>query len=229
MQFVYNGSNYKFIPSLSSVEVKSMNECLNNDVHQKYEATIQMNGEMISSSLEESSDGKKSREKKLIKESYEDYLQMIANRNPKKDKWIYNIIDGTAEQESILFKDDLCIVIPTYIWNGKNIDKLHILTMPTDISLRCIRSLDSSHISLLEHMKKKTLEIIQHKYGVEEYQLKMYFHYEPSTYHLHIHFVHINNHESRCSVECSHELQSVINNLSICSNYYKQFPLLVRK
>jgi hypothetical protein len=53
----------------------------------------------------------------------------------------------------------------------------------------------------------------------------MFFHYDPSTYHLHIHFVNTSNYDSRSSVEYSHELNSVIFNLSICSNYYKEAVL----
>jgi m7GpppX diphosphatase len=70
-------------------------------------------------------------------------------------------------------------------------------------------------------MKKVTLETIKNKYGIDECYLKMFFHYEPSTYHLHIHFVNAAYHDARTSVEYSHELNNVIFNLSIYSQYYK--------
>jgi len=108
------------------------------------------------------------------------------------------------------------------MWDGKSIDKLHILCMPTDITLRSIRSLTATHITLLEHMKRETVRIIKQNYGLDENQLKMFFHYEPSTYHLHIHFVNVSYHDSRSSVEYSHELNSVIFNLSICGDYYQR-------
>ena len=66
-----------------------------------------------------------------------------------------------------------------------------------------------------------TLNVIKNQYEISESYIKMFFHYEPYTYHLHIHFVHINNQECRSSVEYSHELNSVIFNLSICSDYYQ--------
>ena len=132
------------------------------------------------------------------------------------------IIDGISEQDSILYRDNQCIIIPTYMWDCKTIDKLHLICLPTDTNLRSIRSLDSSHIPLLEHMKNVTLDVIKNRYNIDEYYIKMFFHYEPSTYHLHIHFVNLANNDARSSVEYSHELNNVIFNLSICSDYYKK-------
>jgi m7GpppX diphosphatase len=192
---------------------------LKNDIYEKYDATAQIDGELVicnDVSLMRRS------EKKIIRETYDEYLRYIAKRDPAKDQWIYNIIDGTSEQESVLYRDELCIVIPTYMWDGKNVDKLHVLCMPMDLSLRCIRSLNSLHIPLLEHMKRKTIDIIKNNFNLDEHSLKMFFHYEPSTYHLHIHFVNSSCHDSRSSVEYSHELNNVIFNLSIYDNYYKQ-------
>ena len=221
MQVTIDNVNYKFIPSrltdVDSIIKKKLT--LKNDIYEKYDATAQIDGELI---ICNDVNLMRRSEKKIIRESYEDYLRYIAKRDPKKDQWIYNIINGISEQESILYRDEYCIIIPTYMWDGKNVDKLHVLCMPTDVSLRCIRSLNSSHIYLLEHMKRKTVEIIKNKYNLDEHYLKMFFHYEPSTYHLHIHFVNSSCHDSRSSVEYSHELNSVMFNLSICDDYYQR-------
>jgi m7GpppX diphosphatase len=108
------------------------------------------------------------------------------------------------------------------MWNSKDVDKLQIICLPIDKTLRTIRSLEFKDIPLLKHMKKVTCKIIKEKYGVDECYIKKFFHYEPSTYHLHIHFINIANVECQSSVEYSHEIDSVIFNLFICSNYYKQ-------
>jgi m7GpppX diphosphatase len=191
---------------------------MENDIYEKYEATAEISGELI---ICNDVTKMKHTEKKLVRETYEEYLISLQKRDPNKDKWIYNIVDGSSEQEQILYRDESCIVIPTYMWDSVNIDKLHILCLPTDVTLRSIRSLTAEHIELLEHMKKVTLETIKNKYGLDECYLKMFFHYEPSTYHLHIHFVNTAYHESRSSVEYSHELNNVIFNLSLYSQYYK--------
>lgn len=221
MQVNIDNINYKFIPSRLSTfdSIKKDELVLKNDIYEKYRATAQVEGELI---ICNDINQMRHFEKKIVRETYQDYLKYIKYRDPKKDQWIYNIIDGSSEQESILFKDELCVIIPTYMWDGINIDKLHILCLPTDITLRSIRSLTSAHIPLLEHMKKSCLNIIKQKYNIDEHYIKMFFHYEPSTYHLHIHFVNVAHHEARSSVEYSHELNNVIFNLSICSDYYKR-------
>ncbi len=220
MQVNIDNINYKFIPTkLSSVESITKDKLIfKNDIYEKYSATAELEGELI---VCNDANQMRKFEKKIVRESYEDYLRYIQKREQKKDQWIYNIIDGTSEQESVIYRDDKCIIIPTYMWDGKNLDKLHVLCLPTDISLRSIRSLNASHIPLLEHMKLATLRNIKYLYGIDECYIKMFFHYEPSTYHLHIHFVNVAHHEARSSVEYSHELNNVIYNLSICSDYYK--------
>jgi m7GpppX diphosphatase len=220
MQVTIDNVNYKFLPSqLTNVDSIIKNKMtLKNDVYEKYDATAQVDGELI---ICNDVNLMRRSEKKIIRETYDDCLRYIVKRDPKKDQWIYNIIKGTSEQDAILYRDEHCIIIPTYMWDGKNVDKLHILCMPTDVSLRSIRSLTAYHIPLLEHMKQKTIEIIKNNYGLDEQYLKMFFHYEPSTYHLHIHFVNTSYNDSRSSVEYSHELNNVIFNLSICDDYYK--------
>ena len=159
--------------------------------------------------------------RKVVSESYEDYEKNISAYDINKDKWIYNILDGIEEQEQILYQDDKIIIIPDYKWNNKELHKLHILTLPKDKALRSIRSLDQSHIDLLNHCKDKTCEIIKQLYNINPDTLKMYFHYAPATWHLHIHFVHLQNLEANSSVEYCHDLDSVMYNLSIKDDYYK--------
>jgi m7GpppX diphosphatase len=199
--------------------IKKNKLVLKNDIYEKYNANAEVEGELI---ICNDINQFRRFEKRIIREKYEDYLKYISKRDIEKDRWIYNIIDGKSEQDTILYKDEKCIVIPTYMWDGNNLDKLHILCLPTDISLRSIRSLRYEHIPLLEHMKNVTLNVIKNKYDIGEYYVKMFFHYEPSTYHLHIHFVNVAHHEARSSVEYSHELNNVMFNLSICDNYYQQ-------
>jgi m7GpppX diphosphatase len=198
---------------------------MENDIYEKYDATAIVDGELI---ICKDSSQMKQHVKKLAREDYKMYMQTLENRDPKKDQWIYNIIDGISEQDSVLYRDDKCIIFVNYFWDGKDVDKLQLLCMPTDKSLRTIRTLDVSHLPLLEHMKKSTLDVIREKYGLKEEDIKMYFHYEPSTYHLHIHFVNIVSNQLHSSVEYSHELNSVMFNLKIMSDYYKIALLNIR-
>lgn len=227
MQQIIDNVKYSFIPSKVCNIDKTMKvkKTMKNDIYEKYDATAIVDGELI---ICKDVTKLKQKIKKLAREDYETYLQVLEKRDPKKDVWIYNIIDDISEQESILYRDDKCIVFMNYFWDGKDIDKMQLLCMPVDRSLRSIRSLDASHICLLEHMKQVTLQVIREKYEVSEEYIRMYFHYEPSTYHLHIHFVNIAANEGHSSVEYSHELNSVMFNLSIMSDYYKVAKLNIR-
>ena len=227
MQQTIDNVNYKFIPSkvTSFDNIIKEKQTMENDIYEKYETKAEISGELI---ICKDVTKMKQLVKKLVQEDYETYLQTLAKRDTKKDIWIYNIIDGISEQESILHRDDKCIVFINYFWDGKDVDNLQLLCMPIDRNLRCIRTLDASHISLLEHMKQLSLQVIREKYGLEEEYIKMYFHYEPSTYHLHIHFVNASSNHLHSSVEYSHELNSVIFNLQMNSDYYKIIKLNIR-
>ena len=227
MQQTIDNINYRFIPSkvTSFDSIIKENQTLKNDIYEKYEAKTEISGELI---ICKDVTQMKQRAKKLVQEDYKTYLQTLEKRDVKKDIWIYNIIDGISEQESILYRDDKCIVFINYFWDGKDVDKLQLLCMPLDKNLRCIRTLDASHIYLLEHMKTVTLNVIREKYGLEEGYIKMYFHYEPSTYHLHIHFVNTASNQLHSSVEYSHELNNVMFNVKMMSDYYKIVLLNVR-
>ena len=227
MQQTIDNVNYKFIPSkvYSIDRTMKTKKIMENDVYEKYEATAIVDGELI---ICKDVTQMKQRVKKLVQEDYKTYLQTLEKRDAKKYIWIYNIIDGISEQEAILHRDDKCIVFINYFWDGKDIDKLQLLCMPIDKGLRTIRSLRLCDIELLEHMKQVTLQVIREKYGLEEEYIKMYFHYEPSTYHLHIHFVNTASNQLHSSVEYSHELNSVIFNLKMNSYYYRIIKLNIR-
>jgi m7GpppX diphosphatase len=74
-------------------------------------------------------------------------------------------------------------------------------------------------------MKRVTLEKIEELYGLKEENLKIFFHYDPSTYHLHIHFINTVYKETNSSVEYSHDIDSVMFNLDLDNYYYKKIRL----
>lgn len=228
MEQFEGNKKHKFIPTkVLSFENVDTDKCIfKNDVFSKYETTLLVKGEYI---LCEDTSKLKTYSKRIRKESYQEYCEYIQKRDVSKDQWIYNIINGSEEQDKILFKDETCLAIPTYTWDAKNADKLHVLVMPLDTGLRSIRDLNASHIELLKSMKVAGLHCIKEKYGLEENGLKMFFHYDPSTYHLHIHFINVNYTECFSSVEYSHDLDLVLFNLELDSDYYKKVQLNVRR
>lgn len=219
-----NNKKYTFILKSDWLEHKEItNTLLQNDVYLKQECVLNnLRGELITCNDLKKVDGFC---KKIERETYDDYLAFISARDFKKEQWVYNILDGTAEQEKILYQDEHMVLLPTYTWDGQDASKMYLLAFPRDRELRTIRDLQGSHICLLEHMKEKALQIIESVYGYKSNVIKMYFHYAPSTYHLHIHFVLVSNTDVTSSVEYCHDLYNVIENLKICSNYYQVVTL----
>ena len=65
------------------------------------------------------------------------------------------------------------------------------------------------------------------RYGVKSPQMRIYFHYYPSYYHLHVHFTHI-QYDIGCSTGRAHLLQDVIDNIeNVSSDFYAKKTLPV--
>ena len=56
-----------------------------------------------------------------------------------------------------------------------------------------VRELSDKHLNLLKTMLYETIEVMNKKYGLARNQIVSYFHYYPSVFQLHAHFIHVNN------------------------------------
>lgn len=216
---------YTFISSSKWTEhLEKGEKTFENDVFKKYNSKINgLTGELIECNDLSRTD---SFCRKLVNETYQDYCEFISKRDFKKEQWIYNIIDGIAEQDKILYRDEKIVIIPNYTWKTDgDLSKMYILTIPIDKTLHSLRDLNENHIEMLEHIKTKTLETIKTTYGFDSDIVKCYLHYSPSTYHLHIHFCLVSNTETNSSVEYSHSLTNVITNIKIKNDYYQTIVL----
>jgi hypothetical protein len=204
MEFIENNKYYKFLPSHKTTidNIKIQEKIFENDIFEKYKCNLQIQGEIIICN-QANIIAINNNKYKIIKETYEEYQKNILFINPEKDKWIYNIIDGLDEQESILYKDHLCIIIPSYTWITQNIEQLHILCLPLDKTLRCLRSLEGKHIELLQYIKTQTIKIIKEHYDIDETEHKIF----------------------DSSIEYCHALDNIIYNLSIKNDYYQKIIL----
>ena len=72
---------------------------------------------------------------------------------------------------------------------------------------------------------------IKEKYDVPGNQLRIYLHYQPSYYHLHVHFTHLRFDAPGSGVERAHLLTDVIQNLERDPRYYTERTLsfMIRK
>ena len=226
------GKKYTFVAKskwTDKIEVISDGLIFSNDIYTKQLAQINnLDGELIVCS---NTNKLHIFCKKIVYESYLEYLKIISKRDWSKEQWVYNILDGNAEQDKIIYRDSQIVIIPNYTWtntNNDNLSQMYLLVFPTNRNLHTLRDLNKDHIDLLIHIKTKTLEIIKTMYGFDNNIIKMFVHYTPSTYHLHIHFALISNTEINSSVEYSHNLDTIINILKINSNYYQTIDIMKR-
>lgn len=56
-------------------------------------------------------------------------------------------------------------------------------------------------------------------------QLRIYLHYQPSMYHLHVHFTYLKYDAPGIFTEKSHMLSNVISNITLLPDYYQKVTL----
>ncbi|VDO14080.1 unnamed protein product, partial [Brugia timori] len=110
-------------------------------------------------------------------------------------KWIFNMLEHKAEMDRIIFEDadpeNGFILAPDLKWDGKNLANLYVLAIIRRKGIKSIRDLTSNDLPLLENISKKSYIAIKEKYGIDKHQIRAYFHYQPTFYHLHVHFIHV--------------------------------------
>jgi m7GpppX diphosphatase len=81
-----------------------------------------------------------------------------------------------------------------------------------------VRDLTADHLPMLKSILSESYKAIHDKYGIPESKVSAYFHYQPTYWCLHIHFVHVDKAKGDCE---QLPLEEVIFNLEMNSNYYK--------
>ena len=82
-----------------------------------------------------------------------------------------------------------------------------------------------NHLDLLTNIQQKGIKAIKDKYNIDKDQLRIYFHYQPSFYHLHVHFTYLKHDAPGIYCEKSHLLSTVINNIRLMPDYYQKATL----
>ncbi|KAH6895414.1 HIT-like domain-containing protein [Thelonectria olida] len=134
-------------------------------------------------------------------EIYRDKIRpyMLSKREQGRLNWVFNIIEGKKEVEDVIYRtklgeagDEGFLLLPDLNWDRKTLDALHLLALVERRDIWSLRDLRKKHIPWLEHMKAKLIAAAVDTYpSIEEDQLKLYVHYQPTYYHFHIHIVHV--------------------------------------
>ncbi|KAK3047017.1 hypothetical protein LTR09_011531 [Extremus antarcticus] len=134
-------------------------------------------------------------------EIYAKYVRPYMRRCREEGRlnWVFNILDGKAEQENVLFrseagdKKDDYLLAPDLNWDRKTVGSLHLLALVERRDIWSVRELKKKDVAWLRQLRatlaKKVTELYE---GVEADMLKFYVHYQPTYYHFHVHVVHVN-------------------------------------
>lgn len=116
------------------------------------------------------------------------------------------------------------ILLPDYKWNGQN-ETMYLLAIVMDKSLKSLRDVNGTHLPLLENIRTKSIEAIKEKYKIGKNEIRAYFHYQPSFYHLHCHFTYLGYEAPGIHCARAHLLDSVIHNIKLVPDYYQKSSL----
>lgn len=137
----------------------------------------------------------------IYKTSIRPYMQ--AKREAGRLNWVFNILDGKTEVEDVIYRTEPWgqegdedregfLLLPDLNWDRKTLEALHLLALVERRDLWSLRDLKKKHVVWLRHMKQHLIESTVKTYpSIEPDQLKLYVHYQPTYYHLHIHIVHV--------------------------------------
>lgn len=135
-------------------------------------------------------------------------------RTEKRLGWIYNILDGITEQESIVYrsvtygqpsstpdcKSEGFLLLPDLNWDRLTATSLHLLALVERRDLWSLRGLKRKHVPWLKHLQQEIVrasaavaaKLVPKGSGLADVdQFKCYVHYQPTYYHFHVHVVHI--------------------------------------
>jgi m7GpppX diphosphatase len=195
-----------------------------NDRYSKYETEEE---EIMVITHAEKDDITKYMKKKrtISRESPQDYRcirDLVYNQDIT---WIYNILDSISEQEKIIYSNDMFVLLPDIKWDCEDMEKLYYLVIVRDRSLKSIRDITRKDIPLLKSIKTECLKCISEKHDITEDTLRVYLHYRPSFWHLHIHINVLTFYGYSISVDRSIMLDDVIQNVEMRDDYYQKATL----
>lgn len=124
---------------------------------------------------------------------------MLAKREQGRLTWVWNIIEGKTEVEDVIYRtpkgrdgDEGFLLLPDLNWDRKTMEGLHLLGLVERRDIWSLRDLKKKHINWLRDMRAKFVRATVETYPeLEEDQLKLYVHYQPTYYHFHVHIVHV--------------------------------------
>ncbi|XP_042530855.1 m7GpppX diphosphatase [Dipodomys spectabilis] len=169
---------------------------------------------------------------RLVRETGEDYKNITLPHLESQSlsiQWVYNILDKKAEADRIVFENpdpsDGFVLIPDLKWNQQQLDDLYLIALCHRRGIKSLRDLTPEHLPMLRNILREGQEAILQRYQVKGDRLRVYLHYLPSYYHLHVHFTALGFEAPGSGVERAHLLAEVIENLECDPTHYQRRTL----
>ena len=111
-------------------------------------------------------------------------------RDEGRLNWVFNIIEGRAEQEDVLLRDsgkgpnegedERFLLTPDLNWDKKTLTSLHLLALVERRDIWSLRDLRKGHVEWLATMREKIIEATVSLYEgrIDGDELKLYVHCE---------------------------------------------------
>lgn len=142
---------------------------------------------------------------------------------------MYNILEHRSEVERIVFEDPSpltgFVLLPDLKWDGRTRETLYLLAIVHRRGIRSLRDLRATDLPLLRNIRDAGTAAIAARYGLKARELRIYLHYQPSFYHLHVHFTYVQHEAPGIRCERGHLLSTVIDNLQLLGDYYQRATL----
>ncbi|VDM17222.1 unnamed protein product [Hydatigera taeniaeformis] len=246
----YAEDNHDLSENVTNFPPWKVNEIVNNDIYHRFtilsglERANCINMTVIHPAEAHHFSKYTTSKRCMISESPETYKNVVLpllESNPKDLGWVDNILSGTAEVDRVLLEDKdpnfgFSLVLD-YRWDGSKLCELHALALARNSDLKCLRELRACHLPMLRTMLMEGRKQLVAKYNDEENALReeqiiAYFHYPPTFYRLHMHFVHIEGPaDGGTQVGKAILAEDVIANLEMRSEYYAEriMPILLHE
>eukprot|EP00588_Corethron_pennatum_P009778 CAMPEP_0194275138 /NCGR_PEP_ID=MMETSP0169-20130528/8059_1 /TAXON_ID=218684 /ORGANISM="Corethron pennatum, Strain L29A3" /LENGTH=372 /DNA_ID=CAMNT_0039018531 /DNA_START=41 /DNA_END=1159 /DNA_ORIENTATION=+ len=150
--------------------------------------------------------------------------------------WLKNVVSGEKERERLLVDGTGWILnidtkwrshpdartTPRRDWLGHvSTADLYCLGILKTDGIASVRDLSAAHLPVLREMLEEGPRAIQQTYGVAPDQLRVFVHYPPQFYHLHVHYTRLEN-DTGAQVERGILLADIIQNLEMDEDYYRK-------
>ena len=137
--------------------------------------------------------------------------------------WVYAVLDKEKEVDLRVHESEGFMLQKDYKFNEGDLTTLYCLAITMQRDLKTVRDLTGEHLPLLKAIRDESLDAIERKFKVNRSKIACYFHYQPTFYHLHAHFVHVDRTARDTRENIS--LDAVITNLEMLGDFYQRTTL----